>query len=88
MSRLGKQRQRVRADAGYHQQENIKYGDGQREAQHPPRPMRMSVCAMRMHVLRIAQASLCGADTPFEFAEGRLCPRACAKNTAARVKVA
>jgi hypothetical protein len=51
MSRLGKQRQRMRADAGDHQQDDVKHGDGQRDAQHPPRPMRMPVSAVRVHAI-------------------------------------
>jgi hypothetical protein len=64
MSRLGKQRQRVRADAGHHQQDDVKHGDGERDAQHPPRPMRMPVSAVRVHATRIAQGCLCGAGAP------------------------
>src|ERR1017187_5175095 len=52
----------MRADACNHQQQDIKHGDGQRDAKHPPRPMRMRVCAMRLHVIRIAQGACVGTD--------------------------
>jgi len=39
------------ADAGHHQQDDIKHGDGKRDAQHPPRAMSMSVSAMRVHAI-------------------------------------
>jgi hypothetical protein len=48
----------------------------------------MPVCAVRVHVSRIAQGRPCGAGTPLGCAQDRLCPRACARNCSARVKVA
>ena len=56
MSGLGEQRQRVGANTGNHQQDDINNRDGQRDAQYTPRPMSMSVPGVRVHVIRIAQA--------------------------------
>ena len=46
----------MRADAGNYQKHDVKHGNGQRDAQNPPRPMGMPVSAMRVHIPRIAQA--------------------------------
>jgi hypothetical protein len=46
----------MRADAGNDQEHHVKHSDRQRDAQHTPRAMRMRVSAVRVHVIRIAQA--------------------------------
>ena len=56
MSRLGKQGQRMSADSGHHQQDNVDHGNRERDAQYPAGAVRMPVSGVGMHITRIAQA--------------------------------